>query len=173
MRSGVPPGRPIPSGDDPGTDNGGGFINIRYDDPSRSALPRSLTDEEKAALWEAVAPLLRDMMVTGQAPPDIREEAHEDLGEDAVCAWIREPGGRYGQGVRVWLNGSPAFQLYSLAEQMQDWAGDVQLDPGRRPWPGCPEHPGSHMLGPDIRDDVAVWCCPDSGHVIAAIGTLT
>jgi hypothetical protein len=134
--------------------------------------PRPLTDEEKAVLWEAVTPLLRDMEATGQTLPDIREEAHDDQGEDAVCAWIQEPDGRYGQGIAVWLNCSPAFQLYSLAEQMQSWAVDVQVDSGRRPWPDCPEHPGSHMLGPDIRDEVVVWCCPDSGHVIAAIGTL-
>jgi hypothetical protein len=127
---------------------------------------------EKAVPWEAVTPLLRDMDATGQTLPDIREEAHKDHGEDAVCAWIQEAGGRYGQGITVWRTCSPAFQLYSLAEQMQDWAGDVQLDPGRRPWPDCPEHPGSHLLGADIRDEVAAWCCPDSGRVIASIGTL-
>jgi hypothetical protein len=28
------------------------------------------------------------------------------------------------------------------------------------------------MLLPDIRDEVAVWCCPQTGHVIAEIGML-
>ena len=134
--------------------------------------PRPLTDEEKAVLREAVGPLLPDMDATVQTLPGIREEAHHDRGEDAVCAWIREPGGRDGPGIEVWLYCSPADQLYYLAEQLQSWAGDVQVDPGRRPWPDCPDHPGSHMLMPDTRDQIAVWCCPQSGRVIAAIGRL-
>jgi hypothetical protein len=123
-------------------------------------------------LWAAVASLLRDMRATGQALPDIREEAHEDRGEDAVCAWIQEPGGGSGQGVAVLLFCSPGDRLRFLAEQLQDWAGDVQVDPGRRPWPGCPDHPGAHILRPDTHDEVAVWCCPQSGHVIAGIECL-
>jgi hypothetical protein len=111
------------------------------------------------------------MEATGQSPPDIWEKAHDNRGEDAVCAWIQDPGGS-GQGISVWLNCSPADQLCYLAEQMQSWAGDVQVDPGRRPWPSCPDHRGSHMLSPQTRDEVAVWCCPDSMDVIAGIGML-
>ena len=135
--------------------------------------PRPLRGGEKAILGAAIAPLLRDMAATGQALPDIREEAHEDLGEYAVCAWIQDPGGRSGQGIRVLCYYSPSEQLSSLAEQVQDWAGDVQVDPGRRPWPDCPDHPGSHALMADTRDEAAVWCCPQAGHVIAEIGLLT
>jgi hypothetical protein len=184
---------------DPG--NGGGFVNLRRGDPDRAQVeaeyaarvramvgdeayerigrsralglnPRPLTGEEKVILGAAVAPLLRDMEATGQALPGIREEAHEDLGEDAVCAWIQEPGSGCGQGIRVLCYYSPGEQLCSLAEQVQDWAADVQVDPGRRPWPDCPDHPGSHALIPDTRDGTAVWCCPQGGHVIAEIGLL-
>jgi hypothetical protein len=90
-----------------------------------------------------------------------------------VCAWIQEPGSGWGQGIAVLLYCSPGDQLRVLAEQLQDWAGDVQVDPRRRPWPDCPDHPGSHILMPDTRDEVAVWCCPQDGHVVAGIGMLT
>ena len=138
-----------------------------------SRHPRPLTSEEKAVLREAVIPLLHDLDTTGQILPDIREEAHEDRGDDAVCAWIQEPGARHGQSIRVWANCSPADQIYYLAEQIQVWAGDVHVDSRRRPWPDCPEHPGSHMLMPDNRYEAAVWCCPQSDRVLAVIGMLT
>jgi hypothetical protein len=202
MSSRTPSDHPNFHWDDSDPNNGGGFVNLRHDDPDRSEIetqfavrlramvgeetferidrsralgrnPRSLTDEETAVLWEAVAPLLRDMEATGQALPDIRAEAHEDRGEDVVCGWIQEPGGRYGQGITVLLFCSPGDQLCFLAEQLQDWAGDVQVDPQRHPWPDCPDHPGAHMLTPETRDEVAVWCCPQSGHAIARIGMLT
>lgn len=201
MSFGAPSDQPNARRDDSDPNNGGGFANLRQDDPARAELgaqyaarirarlggeafermersqalgdsPRPLTDEEKAALWESATPLLRDMEATGQARPDIREEAHEDLGEDTVCAWIQEPDG-CGQGIRVWLYRSPGARLCDLAEQLQEWATDVQVDPARRPWPGCPDHPGSHDLTADTRDEAAVWCCPQGGRVIAGIGMLT
>ena len=175
-----------------------GFFIVRHDDPRRAELeaeyaaslrarlgdevyewverswalqesPRPLAGDEVAVLRAAVAPLLRDLERTGRALPDIREEAHDDRGEDAVCAWIQEPDSG-GQGISVWLRYPPGEQLRELAEQLQDWAGDVQL--GREPWPDCPDHPGSHVLSPDSRDESAVWLCPQSKRVIAAIGTL-
>jgi hypothetical protein len=133
--------------------------------------PRPLTEEEAAILWDAVAPLLRDMSATGQARPDIRADAHEDFGNDAVCAWIQETDGS-GQGIRVWLNSPPGEQLCSLAEGLQDWAGDIQQDPQRRPWPDCPDHPGAHPLGPETHEGVAVWYCPLRLQVVAEIGAL-
>jgi hypothetical protein len=201
MSSGSPSDQPRSGWDDSDPGIGGGFVNIRYDDPDRAELeaeydarmraklgdqavermrrslalsenPRQLTDGEKAVLRRAVAPLLRDMEATGQSLPDIREEAHHHCGEDAVCAWIWEPGERYGQGIEVWLHCPPTYQICYLAEQLQSWAGDVQVDPERRPWPGCPDHPGAHTLMPDTRDEVAVWRCPQTGHVIAEIGML-
>jgi hypothetical protein len=180
--------------------NGGGFLNLRRDDPNRAAAeaeyearvratlgddayerlersrtlsrnPRPLTQPEKAVLRAAIGPLLRDMEATGQALPDVREETREDRGEDIVCAWIQEPGG-YGQGIHVLGFCPPDEQVCGLAEQLQDWAADVQVDPGRRPWPECPDHPGSHILSPQTRAGTAVWCCPRDNHVVAEIGSL-
>jgi len=183
--------------------NGGGFINIRPEDPdAETALrnymadlrprigdeafdrmqrsreltrhPRPLTRAQTEVLWQALAPVLRDLEATSQTLPDIREEAHEDPGQDAVCAWIQGPGGT-GEGIRVWLNGSEAFQLYSLAEQLQSWKVDQLADSGQAPiWPRCPAHPHAdrHRLEPGIRDEVAVWRCPAGGQTIAAVGSL-
>lgn len=136
------------------------------------ARTRPLTDEEAAVLWDAVAPVLRDMDATGQARPDIRADAHSDRGADAVCGWIQEPDGVCGQGITAGLNCAPADHFYYLAEQFQDWACDVQYDPARRPWPVCPDHPGTHPLEPETHDDVAVWYCPQTLRVVADIGAL-
>jgi hypothetical protein len=98
---------------------------------------RPLSARQASILWEVVAPLLRDLEATGQALPDIRAEAHADLGAGIVCAWIQDPGGT-GRGISVLPAGQRGEQLYDLAEQLQDWASDVQADPGRGPWPDCP-----------------------------------
>jgi hypothetical protein len=201
VSSGTPSEQAISGWDDSDPDNAGFFFTSRSDDPDAVELeaqrtarlramlgdedyerlersralsrhPRPLTPEESSVLRAAVAPLLRDMEATGRALPDIREEAHEERGEDAVCAWIQESGGIYGQGISVLRNSAPADRLFFLAEQLQSWAGDVQVDPGRRPWPDCPDHTGSHTLAPDTRDEVAVWYCPETGHVIARMGML-
>lgn len=129
--------------------------------------PRKLTDAQKALLWEALAPVWRDLEVTGLAPPIVREESREDLGDDAICAWIEGPDGT-GQGIRVWLNGSRGHQLYSLAEQLQDWTADQWAT-----WPRCPVHlDADHRLEAGIRHDEAVWRCPRDVQTVAAVGSL-
>lgn len=185
-------------------DNGGGFFRVRADDPAALAAareelqaplramvgeeefgriqrsrelrehPRLLTDQERSVLREAAAPLLRDLAATGMSLPDIRDEAHEDGGAGAVCAWIQGPGPT-GEGLRIWLDSSPARQVEQLAGQFQSWAADQLHDAGRPPgWPGCPdhEHPDPYRLEPDVRDAAAVWVCLGSGQVIAEIGAL-
>jgi len=82
-------------------------------------------------------------------------------------AWLEAPDGT-GQGIRVWLNGNNGYQVYSLAEQLQEW----MVDQGAT-WPPCPVHlDAGHRLETDIRDDVAVWWCPRSGQTVAAVGSL-
>jgi hypothetical protein len=54
--------------------------------------PRPLTGPEREVVRQAAAPLLRDLAAGRLAPPDIRDEAHEDRGDQAVCAWIQGPG---------------------------------------------------------------------------------
>ena len=51
-------------------------------------------------LRAAAAPLPRDMEATGQGLSSTREEAHDDRGQDAVCAQLQRPGGQYGRASR-------------------------------------------------------------------------
>lgn len=136
-----------------------------------SENPRPLSDPEKRVLRGTLAPLLRDLEATGHSLPDIREEAHEDRGDDGVCAWIQGPGG-CGEGLSVEVYLDEPTRLERLAEQLQGWKNDELFDAGRRPWPQCPDHPGPCALTPDVRDDIAVWYCPENGRVVAEIGSL-
>lgn len=156
----------------------GGAVNVRPDGQERrersralSLNPRLLSARQAAILWEAVAPLLRDMEATGQALPDIRAEAHADWGAGIVCAWIQHPGGT-GHGISVLPPGQRGDQLCDLAEQLQDWARDAQADPQRPLWPDCPAHPGAHRLEPEATGETAVWLCPRTSWVVAEIGAL-
>jgi hypothetical protein len=40
-------------------------------------------------------------------------------------------------------------------------------------WPECPDHPDSHPLKPIDLDGTAMWVCPRTERLVAAIGTLT
>ena len=134
--------------------------------------PRPLSARQAAILWEAVAPLLRDMEATGQTVPDIRAEAHADRGAGILCAWIQNPDGT-GRTISVLPPGERGEQLCDLAEQLQDWARDVQMGPERRRWPDCPAHPGAHCwLDPEATGETAVWLCPQTTRVIAEVGEL-
>ena len=120
---------------------------------------------------DTAAPLLRDLAASGLVLPDVRYEAHEDRGSEAVCAWIQGPG-RTGAGIWIWLS-SPAEQVRELAEQFQNWAADQLHDAGQPPaWPVCPEHSAPHRLDPEVQDGVAVWTCWEGGHVIWEIGVV-
>lgn len=134
--------------------------------------PRPLTGQEREVVRQAAAPLLRDLAAGGLAPPHIRDEAHEDRADQAVCAWIQGPG-RTGTGIWVSLSAAPAEQVAELAEQFQNWAADELYEAGRSPeWPLCPLHPADpHRLTPEVRDGTAVWTCRGNDQVICDIGT--
>jgi hypothetical protein len=135
--------------------------------------PRALAGAERAELRVTLEPVLRDMRDCGAIVPDVLEEAHDDLGPDFVCAWIQSPGGVGGGGIRVQVGLPAPERLADLAEQLQDWEIEELYAAGRpAAWPECPQHPDSHPLAPQARGDQAVWCCPASGQVIAAIGAL-
>jgi hypothetical protein len=46
------------------------------------------------------------------------------------------------------------------------------MPPASHPWPDCPDHPGAHPLGPETREEVAVWYCPQTLQVVADVGAL-
>jgi hypothetical protein len=137
------------------------------------AHPRPLTESERAVLRETLDPVLRDMTASGAVLPAVREEAHEDLGNEALSAWI-EGEGASGQGCRIWLTNSAAERLVDLADQFQEWEVEELCAVGRpATWPECPEHPNSHPLEPVLdANQAAVWRCPRSRHVICPIGDL-
>ncbi len=139
--------------------------------------PRPLTETERKVIRKAIAPVLRDLQVSGAIVPDVRDEAHADEGRDGregVHAWIKVDGS---SGWDVWTpteESSPAEQVWWLADQVQEWEIDELWRAGRSAtWPECPEHPGSHPLEPDIDGaGTAVWRCPRSERAICAIGAL-
>jgi hypothetical protein len=135
--------------------------------------PRPLTEDERAVLRQAAAPVLRDMAASGAIVLDIREEAREDRGA-AVCAWVTRADGVSGMGIWVQRDGSPAERVAALAEQLQEFEVEELCAAGRSAtWPECPQHPNSHPLEPVAADQhTAVWRCPRSGAVICAIGDL-
>jgi hypothetical protein len=140
--------------------------------------PRALTDAERAVLRETLEPIVRDLRSGGAIVPDVLEEAHDDAGPERVPAWIQPPAGAGShsvgsQGIYVQVDLSRPERLADLADQIQEWEVEELAAAGRpATWPECPEHPNSHPLAPAARDGQATWCCPASGHVIAAIGAL-
>jgi hypothetical protein len=137
--------------------------------------PEPLTEADAAVLRAAIAPLLADLASTGMDLPELRAEAHEDRA-GAICGFLRDPGETGetgGTGVYVMRDASPAEQVAGLAEQVQEWATDVQVDP-RRPWewPKCLEHRRAHGLHAEVRDGAAVWVCEEGDHTVAPVGAL-
>jgi len=135
--------------------------------------PRALSDAERAEIRANLEPILRDMRNSGPIVPDVREEAHDDLGPEYVHAWIELPESTGAQGIRVQVSLPPPERLADLADQLQEWEIEELAGAGRAAtWPECPEHPDSHPLAPQARGNQAVWCCPLSGQVISGIGAL-
>lgn len=183
----MPPGKRRP-GDSPS--QGGGFRSRPEDllaaigdeagaeaaDAARRSMqrvrrPQPLTGTAGSELQASLAPVLRDISATGAIVPEVREEAHEDLGSDLVSAWLQRPDGVGGSGVRVDLALSPESRLADVAAQLQEWEVEELAAAGRpATWPECPEHPDSHPLAPEVRDGAAVWCCPRSGRAEYPVG---
>jgi hypothetical protein len=135
--------------------------------------PRALSDAERAELRASLEPILRDMRSSGAIVPEVREEAHDDLGPEYVHAWITLPESTVALCIRVQVSLPPPERLAGLADQLQEWEIEELAAAGRpATWPECPEHPDSHPLAAQTRRDEAVWCCPLSGQVISAIGAL-
>lgn len=138
--------------------------------------PRPLTESERGVIWTALAPVLRDLEVSGAIMPEILYETRGDDGRDGREGVATEiaPGGHGGS---VWIpteECSPAEQLWWAADQLQEWEVHQLWHAGRSTtWPECPDHRNSHLLTPDIDSgDTAVWRCPRSARVVGAIGAL-
>jgi hypothetical protein len=132
---------------------------------------RPLAADESARLHSVLDPVLHDVRVSGAIVPDVRDEAHEDLGGGVVSAWLGNRAGTGGMGIRVLVGLPLAEQVAGLAEQVQEWEVEELAAVGLpATWPQCPDHPNSHPLAPEARDGQALWACPRTGRRIAAIG---
>jgi DNA-binding MarR family transcriptional regulator len=58
------------------------------------------------------------MRNSGAIVPDVREEAHDDLGPEYVHAWIELPESIGAQGIRVQVSLPPPERLADLADQL-------------------------------------------------------
>ncbi len=124
-----------------------------------------------SALSEALAPVLRDLKNSGGPCPEVRDRQWSDVPGQAT-AMLYGPDGS-GQGVSAMAGEPLPDRIASVADQVQEWAVEALWHAGRpATWPECPEHPGSHPLAAQLREDRAVWTCPKTGHLICAVGKL-
>jgi hypothetical protein len=110
-------------------------------------------------LQQVVEPFVRDVRATLDREFVVRFAR----GDDGLMVWA------YNSGQTVHDINDAAAQLVNLARNIPDFAFDDVLEP----WPRCPRH-GDHPLMPQLRRDVAMWCCmrADGGGPVCAIGEL-
>jgi hypothetical protein len=121
-------------------------------------------------LIESMKPVLRDIRATGAPTPEIRDDdwARE---VQVASAMVFSPDGS-GTGIRITLNAPEHERIMELADQIQEWVIEELWGQASTNWPRCPEHPRSHPLAASSRGEQAVWVCPHSGRLIAAVGSL-
>jgi hypothetical protein len=133
---------------------------------------QSRTDPDQfILLLEFMTPIIRDIEATAGIVPDV-EDISWDPDPEAVSVIIGKAGIKQ-QGVRIWLNLSPAERLADLARQVQEWQIETQWRVGGdTSWPNCPIHPGRHPMAAEVRGESASWCCPELGTAVGKIGEL-
>ena len=121
-------------------------------------------------LSRALAPILRDLEVTGAPLPRVEESDWQSWPTaDAALLWSAS-----GSGTGVWVDTavSEADQVAMLADQVQTWAIEELWPKNQTNWPPCPEHPQNHPLAAVVHHGTAAWKCPTSGRRICEIGQL-
>jgi hypothetical protein len=123
------------------------------------------------ALSEALALVLDDLVTSGAPVPDVRDRQWSNV-PGQVTAMLHDVDGT-AQGVSAMAAEPLPQRIASVAGQVQEWAVEALWRAGRpATWPECPEHPNSHPLTAEVRDNRAVWICPATGHVLNDIGRL-
>jgi len=120
-------------------------------------------------LVSALTPVLADLS-TCAVSLDVRDEDWGSPGGPAATVW--EPDGSR-TGISMLSGESAVEQIVSLADQLQEVAIEA-LWTERLPvtWPQCVLHPDTHPLEPAVEAGQAIWRCPQSSTVVAAIGSL-
>lgn len=139
---------------------------------SANRRSQSRTDPEQfSRLLEFMTPLIMDIEATAGIVPDV-EDTSWDPDPEAVSVIVGKAGIKQ-QGVRIWLNLSPAERLADLARQVQEWQIETQWRAGgNTSWPNCPIHPDRHPMAAEVRGESASWCCPELGTAVGKIGEL-
>ncbi|WP_127939789.1 hypothetical protein [Nonomuraea polychroma] len=115
-------------------------------------------------------PALKDLYANCAVRPTVRLADVRSWEEPFV--WLHAPDGS-GQGVQIRRGGDTPHQVADLADQVQEWAVEaLWLEGLPAVWPECPAHPDTHPLSATVTGGVAVWACPQTKTVIAAIGGL-
>ncbi|MDN7122716.1 hypothetical protein INN71_15100 [Nocardioides sp. ChNu-153] len=121
-------------------------------------------------LEQAIAPVMRDLVRSGIAPPRLLD--YDWLDDTAVAsAMLHTPDGA-GTGITVSRLATEAEQVAWVADAVQEAVIDYLMPTGPNNWPPCPLHPRNHPLLAAVHDEAAVWECPKTGSRVAAIGAV-
>ena len=118
-------------------------------------------------LIRKLQPVIRDLATTG-IDVTLNDAGWDSASADSFMLWL-PPGG--GRGIQ-WDEGSDLpWDLVSAMDIIQDEVIEARLERGMGIWPVCTGH--EHVPVPRISDDRAVWMCPNTRKIVAAIGQLS
>jgi hypothetical protein len=133
---------------------------------------RQDTSELGAALQEDWAFVLRDVRTERVIVPAVAAADWDDA-PGAECGTVWWPDGS-GVGIRVHADDLLCDRIVEVADMFQESEVEALWMAGRSAtWPSCPQHPDTHPLQAEQRNGIAVWTCPTTSAIIAAIGSLT
>jgi hypothetical protein len=122
-------------------------------------------------LARALAPVLSDLTTTGWPVFEVVDE--DWTGDpDFASARLWDDDGSHGSGVSVRLGVPRPHQVVQAADMVQEWVIEELWGTTRTNWPPCPQHPTTHPLQAELRDDAAWWTCPRDGTAVAVVGAL-
>jgi len=123
------------------------------------------------SLRRALAIVLADLRRIGAPEPELREGEWSDTPHQRTAMLVSAEG--QGQGVSLMTTDSPAAQLASVADQVQEWVVERCWELGLPTnVPPCRAHPARHPLTAAMVEGVALWRCPVDGAVAIRVGRL-
>jgi hypothetical protein len=111
---------------------------------------------------QKLQPVIKDLATTGL---DI---VLDDPGWDG---WSADSFRCLGRGIQ-WVEGSNLpWDLVNAMDIIQDEVIEDRLERGMGVWPTCPGH--EHVPVPKVVESRAIWQCPNTMRIVAAIGELS
>jgi hypothetical protein len=124
-------------------------------------------------LIQALAPVLRDVQVTGAPLPTIADEPLNPNDLDTASAMMF---GESGAGVSFAVSASQLHEarVGTIALGMQSFiVGLLESSTGAAMyWPRCPSHREAHSLQVAVVGGVASWSCPEDARLLYPVGSL-